>query len=512
MKTKNENYSIEEQLRDKEELARLHARVSHLHFMNYCWQKGRDNPFIPGFHTKKICARIDKGFEDYRKGISTNLLIAVHHRSGKSDIVSKYLGPHWLGEFPDTEVMQVSYQAMLAGKFSAFGRNIVRSSSYRRVYPHLGLSRETNKKNDWLIVDAKGETTGGSLYASGLYSGLTGNGYALGILDDYFAGRKQAESLVMRDNAWEAFTDDFMTRAAPVHFRIVLATQWHWDDINGRIKKAMETDPNFPKFEILSFPAKASDYKGEGKYPGKYLFLERYDERWYDEQRSTLGKYGAAALLDCDPQFRTGGVLSTDGIVWTEEKDMPSIESLKWWRVWDLAHTAKQRTGDDPDWTSGTLLAFERRVGDPVPHLYVRDVLRTREGAVKRDDEIKRRAILDGKFVKQYVEDSLDAKDASVYIKNILPEYNVNSINTSGKGDKLVRVTPLEPIFEAKGHVHVMIAKWNDDWLDEVIRFNGSGDGHDDQIDNLSAGYIIFNTGAELSAETSSALAARNRR
>lgn len=489
----------------------IDARKNHLDFMRYTWRKGTDDPFVVGFHTRKICERIDKSFADFRKGISTNLLISVHHRAGKTDIVSRYLSPHFLGEFPDKEVMQTSYQARLAGKFSSDARDIVRSAYYKKLYPKIYLSKESNAKADWTLVDVNGTPTGGKLFASGLSSGLNGNGYALGILDDYCAGRKQAESLVQRDSAWDAFRSDFSTRTAPVYIRIVLATQWHWDDINGRIRKEMAENPDFPRFEILSFPAKAKDYKGAGKYPGKYLFLERYPESWYKNQYATLGKYGSAALLDCDPQFRTGGVLSTDGIVWVEEKDMPSIDVKRWQRVWDLAHTAKQRAGDDPDWTAGTLHAFERIPGDPVPHLWIRHVERIREGAVKRDDEIKRRIITDGKFVKQYVENTSDAKDACEYIKKLVPEYSVSEVNTAGKGDKLVRATPLEPIFEAKGHVHVMIGSWNDDWLDEIMKFDGSGKQHDDQVDNLSAGWLKFNSGGELSDDLISALASRNR-
>ena len=275
------------------------SKRSHLCFMQHTWMK-KDSPFFIGFHTRKICERIDRAFEDFRNGQSTYLLINVHHRAGKSDIVSRYLGPHFLGEFPSEEVMQVTYQANLAISFSSFGRNIFRSEKYEKIYPNICLSKETNKKNEWVITDKNNKLLGGKLYASGLQSGLTGSGFALGILDDYCSGRAEAESIVQRDNAWEAFTNDFMTRAAPVSIVIVLATIWHWDDISGRIKNEMQQNEYFPKFEILQFPARARDYKGEGTYIGKYLFLERFNEKWYDTQYATLGKYSAAALLDCE--------------------------------------------------------------------------------------------------------------------------------------------------------------------------------------------------------------------
>ena len=492
---------------------RDNVRNHHLNFMKYCWVKNKEiDPFIVGFHTQKICEQIDNAFRNFKKGISTYFLISVHFRSGKSDIVSRYLGPHFLGEFPDQEVMQVTYQANFAASFSSFGRNIMRTEKYQELYPQIKLSNETNKKNEWLIADIKNKNTGGKLYATGLKSGLTGQGFALGILDDYCSGREEAESLVQRDNAWEAFRDDFMTRIAPVGIVIILATQWHWDDINGRIRQAMKNDINFPQFEILSFPAKAKDYKGPGKYSNEYLFMERFSKKWYLTQYATLGRYSATALLDCNPEKRMGGQLSTAGIVYHDMKDFPDLFKLKWARIWDLAHTEKQRKKDDPDYTSGTLLAFEKIPDDPVLHLWVRNVKRFRMAAPRRDKKIKAIVREDGNFVKQAIENSIDSKDAYEYATDSMPDISWNKIPITG-GDKTVRATPLESIFESPGHVHIARAGWNEDWLDEIIKFDGSGDEHDDQVDNLSAGYIFFNSGSiKMSEENKKQLAKRHRK
>jgi hypothetical protein len=465
-----------EYLQLTEERDRRTARKSHLAFMRKCW-RGM-SPFTVGFHTRKICERIDKAIADYREGRSTFLLINVHPRAGKSQIVSTHLGPHFLGEFPKAEVMQVSFAADKAVEFSAEARRIVESPAYRELYPLVRLSDDTNRKDHYLT------SAGGGLMATGLQGHLTGSGYVLGILDDYCSGRAEAESKVQRDSAWKAFTDDFMTRAAPVSIVIVLATQWHQDDISGRIKKAMEEDPLFPRFELLTFPARAEDYKGEGQYPTEYLFEERYPKQWYETQYAILGKYSAAALFDCNPLPRTGGRFNVGNIEWLTE-----VPEKRWARVWDLAHTAKQRAGDDPDYTSGTKLCFERRPGDPVPHLWVAGVSRFRDDAAKRDGQIKATVTADGPTVRQGVEVSLDAKDAFYYLRNALPQISWSPIQCK-RGDKGTRATPLEPIFEAPNHVHVVRCPWNDAWIDELMRFDGLGKEHDDQVDNLSAGYI----------------------
>ncbi len=482
------------------------AHRSHLDFMDFTWAK--KEPFVVGFHTRRICEEIDLAMERFRRGESTYLLISVHPRSGKTDLVSRYLGPHFLGEFPDKEVLQASYQANLATTFSAFGRNIVRSRKYQKLYPTVQLSGETNKKGDWVLVDHEGQPTGGRLYATGLQSGLTGNGFHLGVLDDYCAGRAEAESKAFRENAWLAFTDDFMTRRAPVCICIVLATQWHVDDINGRIKREMANNPDFPQFKVLSFPAKAADYQGEGQYPGPYLFLERYDETWYRSQYATLGHYSAAALFDCNPIVREGARFDLSMIDWQE--DMHVGTDKAWIRMWDLAHTARERAGDDPDWTSGTLLSFVREYGDPVPHLYIANVTRTREGAAKRDPIIQTIARSDGAYVRQALGYSLDAKDAFDYLRAALPEISWTEVLE--EGDKGARATPLEAIFAAPYHVHAKKGDWNGDWVDELLRFDGTGKDHDDQVDNLSAGYQLQIGSAPADAATGAAMAARRRR
>ena len=496
-----------------EEEERSKARMSHEKFMGYTWMKSGD-PFLVGFHTKRICERIDQAFVDFRNGKSTYLKISVHHRSGKSDILSRYLPPHFLGEFPDCEVISTTYQAGLTAKFTGFARNVFRSDKYKALYPALDLSQESNAKAYWEVVDAKTrKPTQGKLFGSGISSGITGSGGHLVLLDDPISGRKDAESKTIRDNVWDAITNDLMTRLAPVHIVIILATQWHYDDPNGRIDSEMNKNPDFPRFESLRFPAKAKDYDGEGEYPGKYLFTDRYSEGWYRSQYATLGKYGAAALLDCDPQMRSGSILSTDGIIYHDKDDpkIPHLTAIKWAQVWDLAHTAKQRNGDDPDFTSGTHMGFQRVPGDDIPHLWIKHVARIREGATKRDAFIRVHTQKAGKFVKHGIENSIESKDAYDYIVKAIPEYSFTSIPI--KGDKTVRITPLEPIFEAPGHVHLIRGDWNDEWLDEIIKFDGTDSGHDDQVDNLSAGYeMLIGSGMIMSKEHKEAMARRRRR
>jgi len=98
--------------------------------------------------------------------------------------------------------------------------------------------------------------------------------------------------------------------------------------------------------------------------------------------------------------------------------------------------------------------------------------------------------VSDGAYVKVGIENSIDSKDAFKMLqKLLLGQRIVNPIKTTG--DKVVRATPLEPIFEA-GDVYVPEgATWLSAWIEELQSFPTGA--HDDQVDNLSAGFVCFN-------------------
>lgn len=462
------------------------TRRSHLRFLENCWQNIGE-PYIVGLHTRELCRLIDVAMTDLRNGKSTFLVVKMPFRHGKSTILSRYLPAHFLGEFPNDEVMLVTYNMSLAETFSRFARNLIRTPEYREVYPDVQINHENGGVQQWGI-----EGHIGSCCASGLTSGLTGKGYHLGLLDDYCSGRAEAESEVMRDSAWEHFTNDFLTRRAPVSITIVLATPWHVDDIIGRIEQRIDPnnekyDKEFPKFKIVSFPAKDGDVDimEKGRMVHKhyeYLFPERFSAEWYKQQFASLGDYSASALLQCNPQMRGGNLIDVSKIKYHDT--LADFPNTRYYRLWDLAHTSRQTQKDDPDWTSGTLLAYTKIAG--LWHLWIKDVARIRGKAPERDNFIRMVSDKDGMGVSIVVENSVDSKDAVSSMQEILKGKRVvKPINISI--DKVARVGYIEPIFEA-GNVHILRSAWNLDWLEEVKAFPSGK--HDDQVDNITAGYL----------------------
>jgi predicted phage terminase large subunit-like protein len=446
------------------------SKHSHIDFIKRHWM--RKDKFLVGKHTKAIGKRLDKAIKDFRNGLSTFLVIKVPFRHGKSDLVSRYLPARFLGMFPDQEVLLTTYAASLSNDLSKDCRKILKSETFQKTFSKVRLSKTSASVESWGI-----EGNSGKFNAAGLLGGMTGKGYALGILDDYLKNREDAESETIRNKGWDEFTNSFLTRRAPVSITIVMATPWHTDDIIGRIEQKINDKPDFPKFEIVSFPAKSE------KYSTGFLFPERFTEDWYKGQFSALGSYGASALLQCSPITRGGRIIKVNDIQYYDGEPPKSLQFI---RAWDLALSAKERDKDDPDYSVGIKLAVwrEKKFNNfYLDHLYIDDLIRGRWGTADRDRIILETAVKEE--IPIFAEYTGLFKDSYAHLSDVLNGHRTIGKVTPSK-DLMIRSAAIEPIFEA-GNVYMRRADWNQPFLAELAAF--PGDKHDDQLAALVTGY-----------------------
>lgn len=455
-------------------LRRRRARKSLLEFVQYCWW--RPWKLEIGRHTREVCAAIDKGIDDWLSGVSSYMDISIPFRHGKSDIVSRALPAYFLGRCYEhhPDVIMSGYGAGLVQGFSKDTKRIIRSESYQRLFPAVKIAKGEDTVASWAIQGSSGRVT-----ATGLGGDLTGKGGALLILDDYCKSRAEAASKTYRDKTWDAFSNDFLTRAAPVHIVIVCATPWHVDDVRGRIRAKEKSDPHFPTFKQLRFPAKG---------PDGYLFPERFPERWYQVQYAQLGKL-AAGLLDCAPRLEGGNRFAVGKVVYHDSlSEFPSMRMI---RGWDLASSRKERDKDDPDYTFGVKGGVRNAMVDrggvrvQVPELWIADAVYCQEEAPKRDALIQRTARSDGPSVSQHVEAFGGYKDAYTSLKAVLS--GICRVEPSRlPGDKSAKLAPLEPVFDG-GNVHMLRAPWNALLIQHFEEFPDGA--HDDGADGTSIVY-----------------------
>jgi predicted phage terminase large subunit-like protein len=448
------------------------ARRTQLYFMQYLWQV-RSRPMVVGYHTQKICDRLDKAIEDFRNGKSTYLIVKVPFRHGKSDIISRYFPPRFLGLFPDEEIIVAAYTSSLVEGFSRFARNIMLDERYRAVFPGVKLSSTDASVKNWGVEGRQGQARW-----VGIRGSITGKGGSLAIVDDFFKGREEAESSRIRDKVWESIEDDIRSRLAPVHIMIILATPWHIDDPFGRIARNMKENPDFPKFEELKFPARSD------VYPSGYLFPERYSLEWYRGQFARPA-YSVAGLLQCEPIGREGAFFKTDRIEYIQPAQMP--RDIVYCRGWDLASTKKTVDKEDPDYTVGIKLGVRWQQlpnGEKIPTVYIDDMVRGRWDAPQRDKTIKATAIADG-AITIGVEAFGGYKDCYTTLSNALHGLRVVK-KLQLPGDKRSKWEVLQAAFEA-GNVYLKRASWNTDFLEEVGLVPGAA--HDDIADAMVVAY-----------------------
>ena len=477
--------------------ARKQGRETLLGFLKAVWWKPWT--LLVGRHTKAICERIDIAIADYFKGKSTFLLVAVHFRHGKSDISSRALPPFFLAKCKaagmDPDIIMSGYGDTLIKGFSKDAQGIIQSPKFQAIFPDVKLSRYERAVHEWSI-----EGTTGRVYGIALGGGLMGKGGDLIILDDYCKNRDEARSETYREKTWARF-QDLLSRRAPTSIFIIAATPWHIDDVRGRIKKAMEEDPDFPRFEELNFPAKNKDPK-TGVWDGSFLFEGRFPKEWYRGQYSAQGTF-APALLDCDPVMEGGNLFDMTRLVYHDTlDDFPNAIELDdgtfslrgYKRGWDLASTEKQRSKSDPDFTVGVkgfvkvttqaVQGVELRAVD----IWVADVVYLQAKAPNRDKTILDAVIRDGRSTSHSIEAFGAYKDAYETFKKLLR--GVVLIEKSHMpGDKVAKASPMEEAFNA-GRVHVLRAPWNAFWEKHFMQFPDGT--HDDAVDATAVMFDAF--------------------
>lgn len=472
------------------EWVRSQAAHSHLNFMRWNWPTAA--PMSEGEHQRIACECFDEALRLFEHEQSSYWIFVMPFRHQKSDIFSRFGPPHILGTFPDAEIIMASYNSDQAEPLSKQAREIISSPPYAQLFPDTVLDPDSKSAKLWKVLGRRGK-----VQALGFGGASAGKGAEFFIPDDPFKNRDEAESQTLRDKRWESFTNDFMTRLAPVHCVMLVMTRWHVDDVVGRILAAMDGDPNFPKFRLVHFRAVDDTDSGNlmtlnehAVLPGrppiwmnepgrKYLFTERYSAQWYEGQRATLGEYGFASLMQGDPVLKGGNVLAVDRIEWVDESEVP--DGLVQARAWDLASTEKELNKDDPDYTA-TARVGARYNGLGQIEYWVLDLNRGQWEAPKRNPIIVQTARDDGPEVFQSVEAVGGYKDTFAMVRDVLNGVSmVHPIYPRKDKREMCAATIEVPI--ASGLVKIRKGWWKPAFMTEAAQFPDGA--HDDMVNAL---------------------------
>jgi len=284
-------------------LARKRARTNYISFCEYI-----DDVEKPAKHHKILCNALDKVLS----GDIRNLMVFMPPGSAKSTYGTVRFPPYYLGRTNKKSILCCSYNEKLATSFGRKVRNLVNTKKCNNVFPDLTLTQDQKAKGEW-------ETTSGSFYlATGVGGGVTGRRGDIGFIDDPVKGRKEADSPTVKQDTWDWYINDFLTRLKPGASQIIIQTRWSEDDLSGRIlpdgwsgESGDIKCKDGKLWTVICISAECVKGKNDPlkRKPGELFWLEWFNKQYWAETKETANKSDSRtwnSLYQQNPASETG--------------------------------------------------------------------------------------------------------------------------------------------------------------------------------------------------------------
>lgn len=440
---------------------------------------------MPNFRVNWHHALIAEYLEKLVEGEITRLIIQAPPRHGKSELVSRRLPAYAFGRDPNEQIILASYSDTLAKKMNRDCQRVMDNPQYFKVFPNTLIPRKGLVSFDGRTYVRNSEEFEimhhfGKYKCAGIGTGITGMGFTLGIIDDPFKDRKDADSKTIRQNCWDWFTSTFMTRAEEEiddedtvetvgkEARILITmTRWHEDDLVGRIIE-QEKDEDGTEWTILNLPAVYDDTlphlvdadereNGEALWPGKYN-LKKLEKIKKNSSRDW------SALFQGTPIVEGGNIVDRS---WWQYYDEPPGKFTEVIQSWDFAF----KKNETSDFVVGQVWG---RIG---ADKYLLDQVRGRMGFTESLTAIQTMSAKWPQTYRKLVEDKANGpaiiETVKKKISGVLP--------VEPDGSKEARAHATSPQIES-GNVYLpRNAPWVHDYVEEWAAFpNGK---NDDQVD-----------------------------
>ena len=372
--------------------------------------------------------------------------------------------PAWaLARGPGRNVITASHSTELAERWGRKTRNLV--LGHQRDLG-VGLSEDSTAAYRWAT------TAGGEYLAVGVGVGIAGFRADLGIIDDPFGSREDAESRRKRDRVWEWYSDDFSTRLKPGAKRVIMHTRWHDDDLAGRIIRQLDAIGR--PYRMLSLPAQALLNDPLGRQLGDFLWDEgEYGYgSWLRQRKDESDTRTWASLFQQNPVPEGGSYFERDWIKQTNST--PDREALNVYGASDYAVTA-----GGGDYTVHVVVGL-----DPRGDMHLLDLWRRQadsgEWIGAWCDLVKKWRPMEWAEETGQIRAALGpmmdaaAREAKAYcVRRQFPT----------RGDKAVRAQGIRARMSMRGLYIPSDAPWRKDFEAELLRFPAGV--HDDQVDAL---------------------------
>lgn len=257
-----------------------------------------DPNYDVSWHHELICETLEWAVSEVEAGRKARIIFELPPRHSKSETATKKF-PAWaLGRHPDWPIIVASYSSDLAKDFGEATRDLMQEQNYQAIF-NTRLKTDRKARDRW-ATDQKGYYT-----AAGVGGAITGKGFKIGIIDDPFKNRKDADSLLQRDNVWKWYSSTFYTRQNDeANCIIIINTRWHFDDLTGRVlaKEEENRKNNLPteNWKRICLPAIAVEDE-EFRKKGEVLWAERFSHDHLMKIKANIDIMDWAALYQQMP-------------------------------------------------------------------------------------------------------------------------------------------------------------------------------------------------------------------
>jgi len=434
--------------------------------------------YSPQWFHREICKVLDM----FEQGQVKKLMIFVPPQHGKSELSSRRFPSYALGRNPNRRIALCSYGAEHAQAFNRDVQRIIDDDQYHEVFPDTTLNQSnvvTDSKSGYKRTANIFEVVShqGFMKTVGVGGPLTGTTVDIGIIDDPFKDREEAESGRMRQRVWNWYTDVFETRLHNDSQQLMLFTRWHEDDLAGR---ALDRDGKVEEggeWVVVTFPAireagqHISDYVDDPRHIGEALWEDRHSAEKFEKMKASSPRT-YYSLAQQEPAPVEGNLIKRDWFGRYNKREFNMAQQVINFYL-DTAYTDKQE--NDPT----ALLAWFT----DAEKLYLTHCSVVRKEFPELIAWLQTFVHLIGysQQSRVFVEPKASGKSVAQMLKR---QTGLNIIeDTPPKDSKVTRVNVVSPILEA-GRVFVPENEnWVKGFLAECAAFPNAT--HDDQVDCL---------------------------
>ena len=284
-----------------------------------------DHRYTVNWHHEVIARALEKARQQIEAGQKARIILEVPPRHGKSELATIKFPAQTLGLHPDWPIIVSSYSAELAEDFGLKTRDIIQDERYKAIFK-TALRQDTAARGRGLTE------SGGGYTATGVGGAITGRGFKIGIIDDPFKNREEANSEVIREKVWNWYTSTFYTRQEGVSAIIVICTRWHLDDLVGRLLVAQDEAEaeglaEYDKWEVIRFPAIAEKDEQYRK-AGEALWVEKFPLPVLQNIQNTIGVYDWSSLYQQLPILTENVEFRPEHCQHETDEDVKKLDTL----------------------------------------------------------------------------------------------------------------------------------------------------------------------------------------